>query len=405
MTPKGGAPLVLQVMPTLSTPADRVALDLAEALRHAGGAAVVASSGGPLVAELARSGASHVALPLDRRNPIAIRGNAARLARLVAEQAIDILHARGRSAAWPAYLAARRARRPFVATVDRVYRRRGAIGQFYAGVLARADRVIAVSNFVAEDLREHYGVDDRRLRLVRRGIDLLRFDPTRMTAERVMQQAQQWRLPDGLPIVMLPAPFSAGGGQRALLAALALLRGREFHALLLDPGGGEEGEIEAIEAEIGLLGLAGRAQIARECRDMPAAYMLADVVVQAGSEPAAFLPAIAEAQAMGRPAVALALGGAVEQLSGAAMAWLVEPGRPQALADAVGAALALTIEERQALAPEAARRARLAYNKQRTATDTLAVYRELLEAPHWRAANAARLAMIEPVGLVAGPGE
>jgi len=385
MTPKGGAPLVLQAMPALARPEDRIALDLAEALRAAGGACLVASTGGALVPELARSGATHVTLPLDRSNPFAVRANAAKLARLVAEQSVDILHARGGSAAWPAYLAARRTGRPFVATVDRVQRRRGAFGRVYAGALARADRVIAVSNFVAEDLRAHYGVDDRRLRLVRRGIDLLHFDPARMTAERVMQLAQQWRLPDGMPVVMLPAPLRPDGGQMALLAALARLSGREFCALLLGVGEGEEGYEAAIEAEIDRLGLGGRAQIARDCRDMAAAYMLADVVVQTGAEPAAFLPALAEAQAMGRPAVALAVGGAIEQLSGAAMAWLVEPGRPEALAQAIAAALGLTLEERQNLAPEAARRARLAHNKTRTAADTLAVYRELLDAPNWRA--------------------
>lgn len=392
MLPKGGAPLVLQAMPALAAPADRIALDLAEALRVSGGASLIASSGGPLVVELARSGAPHIAMPLDRRNPFAIRANAGRLARLIVEQDVEILHARGPSAVWPAYLAARRTGRQLVATVDRIHPRRGALGHFYDSVLARADRVIADSNFVAEHLRERYGVDDRRLRLVRRGIDLVRFDPARVSAERVIQQAQQWRLPDGVPIVMLPAPFVRGGGQSALVAALAQVRARDFHALLLAAGEGEDGQDRAIEEEIGRLGLAGRVQVVRECRDMPAAYMLADVVVQAASEPAAFLPVLAEAQAMGRPTVGLALGGAVEQLTGAAMAWLVEPGRPDALAAAIAAAIGLTLEERQALAPEAIRRVRRSHDKDQTAARTLEVYRELLEAPRWRAAPALTVA-------------
>ncbi len=392
MLPKGGGPLVLQAMPALAAPADRIALDLAEALRVAGGASLVASAGGALVPELARSGARHIALPLDRRNPFAIRANASRLARLIAEQDVEILHARGRSAAWPAYLAARRTGRHFIATVDRIHRRGGALGHFYSSVVARADRVIAVSNFVADHLRERYGVDDRRLRLVRRGIDLVRFDPARVSAERVIMQAQQWRLPDGVPIVMMPAPFVRGGGQSALITALARVQARDFHALLLALGEGEDGRDRAIEEEIGRLGLAGRVQVVRECRDMPAAYMLADVVVQAASEPEAFLPVLAEAQAMGRPTVAFATGSAVEQLAGGVMAWLVEPGRPDALVNAVAAALTLTLEERQALAPEAIRRVRRSHAKDQMCTRTLEVYRELLEAPRWRAAPALTVA-------------
>jgi glycosyltransferase involved in cell wall biosynthesis len=392
MLPKGGGPLVLQAMPALAASADRVALELAEALRVAGGASLVASSGGALVPELARSGARHVALPLDRRNPFAIRANASRLARLIDEQDVAILHARGRSAAWPAYLAARRTGRRFVATVEGIHRGGGALGHFYNSVLARADRVIAISNFVADDLRDRYGVDDRRLRLVRRGIDLARFDPARVSVERVMLQAQQWRLPDGVPIVMMPAPFVRGGGQSALVTALARVPGRDFHALLLAVGEGEDGQDRAIEDEIGRLGLTGRVQVVRECRDMPAAYMLADAVVQAASAPAAFLPVIAEAQAMGRPTVALATGGAIEQLAGGVMAWLVEPGRPEALANAVAAALTLTLEERQALAPEAIRRVRRSHAKDQMCARTLEVYRELLEAPRWGTAPALTVA-------------
>jgi len=252
--------------------------------------------------------------------------------------------------------------------------------------------VIAVSNFVADHLRERYGVDDRRLRLVRRGIDLVRFDPARVSAERVIMQAQQWRLPDGVPIVMMPAPFVRGGGQSALITALARVQARDFHALLLALGEGEEGQDRTIEEEIGRLGLAGRVQVVRECRDMPAAYMLADVVVQAASEPEAFLSVIAEAQAMGRPAVAFATGGAVEQLAGGVMAWLVEPGRSESLANAVAAALTLTLEERQALAPEAIRRVRRSHAKDQMCMRTLEVYRELLEAPRWRAAPALTVA-------------
>ena len=55
-------------------------------------------------------------------------------------------------------------------------------------------------------------------------------------------------------------------------------------------------------------------RIVEDCRDMPAAYMLSDVVVSASTDPEGFGRVIVEAQAMGRPVVATDHGGARETI-------------------------------------------------------------------------------------------
>ena len=74
---------------------------------------------------------------------------------------------------------------------------------------------------------------------------------------------------------------------------------------------------------------------------MPAALMLADVVVHASTEPEAFGRVVIEAQAMGRPVIASDLGGPVETVEHGVTGWRVPPGDPRALAAAIEAALAL----------------------------------------------------------------
>ena len=95
-------PVVLQVMPTLAQAGDRIALDIAGAVHNEGGTALIASSGGSLVAELPRSGARHVRIALDRRNPLGMLASATKLVRLIRSESVDIVHARGLHAAWPA---------------------------------------------------------------------------------------------------------------------------------------------------------------------------------------------------------------------------------------------------------------------------------------------------------------
>ena len=85
--------------------------------------------------------------------------------------------------------------------------------------------------------------------------------------------------------------------------------------------------------------------------------MLSDVVVSASNEPEGFGRVIIEAQAMGRPVVATDHGGARETILPGIPAGSPPPGDPEALALAIGEALALDDEARAAFA----RRADVAY--------------------------------------------
>ncbi len=80
------------------------------------------------------------------------------------------------------------------------------------------------------------------------------------------------------------------------------------------------------------LGVAERVRLVGHCDDMPAALMLADVVVNASTEPEAFGRVVIEAQAMARPVIATDHGGAVETVEHGVTGWRVPPGDADALA-------------------------------------------------------------------------
>ena len=96
----GRPPAVLQVVPALVTGGvERGTVEIATALVKAGWRAVVASSGGPMVHEIERAGAEHITLPLASKNPVVIYRNIARLAGLIRDESIDLVHARSRAPA------------------------------------------------------------------------------------------------------------------------------------------------------------------------------------------------------------------------------------------------------------------------------------------------------------------
>jgi glycosyltransferase involved in cell wall biosynthesis len=370
-------PAVLQVLPRLVTGGvERGTVEVAAALVAAGWKAVVASEGGPMVRELERAGARHIELPLASKNPFTMRRNVERLAQLVGRERIDIIHARSRAPAWSALGAARRTGCHFVTTFHNAYGDGTWLKRRYNRVMAEGERVIAISRFVAEHAMRVYSVPPEKLRIIERGVDFTRFDPERVSAERVIRLAREWQLADGVQAVMLPGRLTRWKGQLVLVDAVARLERRDLRCLLV--GAGEGRYREQLLDTIALRGLGGLFHVIEDCRDIGAAYMLADVVVSASTRPEGFGRIIAEAQAMGRPVIATNHGGAREILRDGDTGWLVPPGDPEALAQALAAALALGQAERLALAQRAIAHMRAHFTTEAMTSRTLAVYDEIL---------------------------
>lgn len=356
---------------------ERGTLEIAEAQIAAGMRAIVASAGGPLVPALEALGARHITLPLGTKSPLGIWHNAARLAEVVNAEGIRILHARSRAPAWSAMLAARRTGARFVTTYHGTYNEGLPGKRLYNSVMARGDRVIAISRFIAGVVRERHGVGDDRLRIIPRGIDERRFDPAVVSPDRVAALRAVWGVVPGRPVVMLPARVTRWKGQGVLVEAMARLPG-DAQALLVGDAGAKPAFEEELRARIAALGLAGRVRLVGHAADVPAALLLADVVVHASTDAEAFGRTVIEAQAMERCVIASDLGGPTETVEQGVTGWRVPPGDPVALAEAMARVLAMAPTERAAAGARARAAVLAGYTTARMQAATLAVYRELL---------------------------
>jgi len=371
-------PAVLQVIPSLvSGGVERGTVEVAAALVAAGWTAYVASAGGPMERELARAGATHIPLPLASKNPLTVRRNAAALIEIIRRYKIDIVHARSRAPAWSALRAAKKTRRHFVTTFHNAYDDKAPLKHWYNSVMARGERVIAISDFVAAHAANVYGVGADRLRTIPRGVDMSLFDPRRVTGQRVADLAAKWRVPDESAVVMLPGRLTRWKGGLDFIGAIARLRRPDLCCLLV---GAEQrsGFRRELEAAIARHGLNSQFRIVEDCRDITAAYMLSDVVVSASTDPEGFGRTIVEAQAMGRPVIATDHGGARETVISGSTGWLVPPGDIEALAAAIDHALRLEPEARAALAYRARTHIAAGFTREAMCARTIDIYEELL---------------------------
>lgn len=372
-------PVILQVLPALNGGGvERGTIDIARAIKRAGGVAIVASNGGKMQSQLSHSGILHVNMPLTTKNPFRMWRNGVRLARLIRKHEVDIIHARSRAPGWSCRIASRRTHCPLVTTFHGTYGLKGFLKRPYNSVMVKGDRVIAVSRFIADHITKHYKMNKSSLRVIHRGVDLKLFNPFSHSAQRMIEISKSWRLPDEHPLILFPGRITRWKGQDVFIKALAKLPHRNFFAIILGDDIGHSSYRLELEKLISDLGLEGYVRIASHTPYISEAYMLAKVVVSTSLEPEAFGRVVLEAQAMGKAVIATNHGGPQETVVPEVTGWLIDPNNPEMLALFMDHALNLDDETLHWMAEQAVANARQ-FSLEAMCQHTLDVYAELLE--------------------------
>ena len=372
-------PVILQVLPELrSGGVERGTVEIARAIVKAGGVALVASQGGQMTTGLAQCGAKHFTLPMASKSPLAIWRNSHKLVELIKTHEVDIIHARSRAPAWSAWLASKKTGCKFVTTFHGTYGLHGIGKKRYNSIMTRGDRVIAISNFIAEHIRKFYAPDPDKIRIIHRGVDLRAFNPfTTHAPQRMIELSKDWRLPEELPLILFPGRITRWKGQDVFVRALAQLPHRHFFAIILGDDKKHENYRRELEALILQLGLEGHVRIARHTHYISEAYMLSRLVVSTSVEPEAFGRVVLEAQAMGKPVIATNQGGPQETVVNDVTGWLIPPGDADILSRCMNHALSLDDDTLHWMAEQAVLNARH-FSVDAMSQHTLDVYAELL---------------------------
>ncbi len=405
---------VLQIVPALNGGgAERTTLEMARAIVAAGGRALVATEGGRLEGDIEKAGGEIFHLPAASKNPVVMRANAGRLARLARAQGVDILHARSRAPAWSALWAAAALRRmgapvKTVGTYHGAYRAQSALKRFYNSSLVRGDLVIANSLFTEAAVLAQFAPPREKLRTIPRGADLDYFNPDRVDAARVRALAGRWGFAgsdNGAPSgglrsavagraikILAPGRLTPWKGQEDLVRALALIASGaraggplngagaavKFAVAFCGGAQGTESFTRLLRDAITTNGLDTVAKLVGDCEDMPAAYAWSDIVVAPSRRPEAFGRVAAEAGAMGRLAIACDHGGARETIIDGETGLLTSPSDPEALADAILDSVKMGHQARAAMGAAAKKRVGDNYSVAAMCDATLFAYKELL---------------------------
>lgn len=377
---------ILQLVPALrDNSVGRTAVDIARALLQSGARAMVAGKDGPLVDELAAIGGEFLPMATDTFNPLRIHANARRLVNLIGSERIDIVHAQSVGAARSALAAARQMPVFLVTSFPDLLPGNTWPSTEWHRPLARGHRVIAPSNYASRVIIERYKIAPDRVSVTPRAVDTAAFDPAAVSNDRIEDLREDWGILPGTRVVLVPGPVTPRNGQLTMIDAARLLAGGKIAFIFEGDDDGHWLYTRRLRRQASVHGIDHLCRMVGPCPDMPAALALADVVVVPALQPPRSGQATAEAQAMGRPVVASAVGNLPDTMlcpprmrEDLRTGWLVTPGAPEELALAVGDALALDVPAYTALSGRARQFAEFAFSPPNVAEVFRGLYTSLL---------------------------
>lgn len=366
---------VLQVVPELNAGGvEGTTLEVAQALIAEGHSAHVISAGGRMEDGLIRMGGILHKTDIGSKNILTIFPRIRMLRAIIRRYKIDIVHARSRAPAWPAYHAARLERVPFLTTYHGIYNSGSWIKTYYNSVMAKGTHIIANSEFTQAHIIKTHGTAADKITAIPRGVDMEKFDPAVISAKDILAQRNRWNVSTDQNVILLPGRLTRWKGQLVAVEALSHLP-ENYVLILLGDAQGRDDFLAEIDAKTKALGVADRVIKPGHSRDVPTALASADVVISASTDPEAFGRVAAEAQAMQRPVVATAHGGALESVVDGKTGFLVNPSDAKALAEGIKKALKWPDYD----GPAARAGISAHFSTKSLQAKTLAVYKDLLK--------------------------
>ena len=372
--------VVLQVLPELNQGGVELGtIEIASELQKRGIKNFVASEGGRMEGALERLKVKHFTLPLKTKNIFKMWLNSLRLAKIIKENGITIVHARSRAPAWSAYWAAKKCGVHYMTTFHGTYGLgpRG-IKKVYNQVMTFGERVIAISNHIKEHIIKNYGTDESKIRLIARCVNMENFDVENTSAERMIKFLEENNIPADKPLVTLIGRLTNWKGQKLLIEALNKIKDMDFHCLLIGDDQGRTQYSEELHDMIEQYGMEDRYTFIRHVSDVPAAMLVSDVVLSTSIEPEAFGRIAIEGQAMGRIVVASDIGGSKETVIDGVTGKLFKSGDADDLAAAIKWALSLSKEDKDKIGANAIKNVKEHFTKQIMCDKIISVYEEII---------------------------
>ena len=348
------------------------------------------TSGGTLTKFINKKKVKLITLPVQSKNPILIFLNTIILVMIILFYNINIVHARSRAPAWSCLFATKITRRKFVTTFHGTYNFSNSIKKFYNSVMLRSDLIIAGSNFIFAHINENYSSflnSSKKLLTIFRGINLEYFDSKRIKNSEELKLIEEWKIDKSLSfyqkkIILFPGRLTSWKGQEMFIESLNIFKqknpDKKFYAIILGSDQGRKIYKKKIQRLVEQYRLINDVIFIENCKNMPLAYKISDIVVSCSIEPEAFGRVAIEAQAMEKAIVASNIGGSKETIIDNKTGFLFKAGDAMSLSDKLSHVFELDETTLKSMGNEGRKNAINKFNVEKMCFSTYSEYKKLI---------------------------
>jgi glycosyltransferase involved in cell wall biosynthesis len=305
---------------------------------------VVAPRRGPLTLPMEEAGALVRIVPMRQLRPLpdplhqlryvgSFRSTVARLARVIREEHIDIVHSNSLFCLYGAF-AARSCRRHHVWHVREILSRRHPARAMLTKLAVQLSAQVITTSPAVSTMFGTRSLNSGRITSLAEGVDVHEYSP------EVNGAALRARLniPLSAPLIGFVARLDPWKGLEIFLRAASLVGDQFPHARFLIAGDappGYEPYARRMRVLAGELGLGERTHFLGWCSPieaMPAVMAALDIYVHCSTSPEPWGLTILEAMSSGKPVVAANAGGPTTIVVSGKTGWLVTPNDPTSLA-------------------------------------------------------------------------
>ena len=377
---------VLQVIPKLGFGgAETGCYDLAHYLHEQDCKSYIATSGGELLKYVDKKKVKIIKLPVHSKNPILILLNGVILTFIILFLNISIVHVRSRAPAWSCLIATKLTLRKLVTTFHGTYNFNSNIKKFYNSIMVKSDLLIAGSNFIFSHINENYLKflnPKKKFLVIFRGINTEYFDPENLKQNSISKLKTQWQIEDNSKVILLPGRLTSWKGQELFIEAINKLKKSntelDFTAVILGNDQGRTVYKKKLERLVEQYNLTNDFRFIEKCEYMPAAYMLADIIVSSSIEPEAFGRVSVEAQSMKKPIIASNIGGSNETIIDNKTGILFESGNADSLSQKINEIINLDTLTLELMGKEGRKNVINRFNIEKMCLNTYSEYKKLL---------------------------
>ena len=376
---------VLQVIPELGYGgAETGCYDLAHYLYEQNCSSYIVTSGGELIKYVDKKKVKVIRLPVHSKNPILIFINAIILTFIILFLNISIVHVRSRAPAWSCFFATKITGKKFVTTFHGTYNFNSSIKKFYNSVMLRSDLIIAGSNFIFTHINENYSKllnPKKKFLVIFRGINTDYFDSSTIMDSDEDKLLEKWEIKRGKKIILLPGRLASWKGQELFIEAINLTNkelGHEaLYAVILGSDQGRKIYKQKLTRLVEQYRLNNQIRFIDNCKKMPTAYKISDIIVSTSIEPESFGRISVEAQSMQKPIIASNIGGSTETIINNKTGIFFESGKAESLCKKIIEVLQLDETKLKSIGNEGRKNVIKKFNVEKMCFSTYSEYKKL----------------------------